>query len=1365
MLTAVVLLLPGTILSQQLVRGERPFIDLSRIPANAYETGKLNIKFKPSAAAFLQYHLPDENGIARFGNTGVDQLNRQFEVKKTKKVFENIVADKKFEPRHVASGLPLWYQLDLPLNTNIIEAAKAYAALDIIEVAEPCYKKTLYDHFNWSPADPQYLNQWHYNNTGQQGGTVDADIDLPEAWDIQKGNPNVIVAVVDGGVDTSHPDLRQNLWIGSDFRYGYNFVTNSGKLSPDDHGCHVAGTIAAVNNNSIGVSGIAGGNGTTTSGARIMSCQVFSNNGTALSFASAYIFSADHGAAISQNSWGYTVAGTYEQSVLDAIDYFIQYGGGNVMGGGLVIFSAGNNNAYQRDYPGAYNRVICVTATNNMDQRAWYSTYGQWADISAPGGETNSVNTRGILSTISVASGSYGWFQGTSMACPHVSGVAALIISQAPGRLTNDDVKSILLTTSDNHYLVNSGYLDQLGTGRVNAYNALLKTNQILSNSSVDTVGNFIANAPDCNTVNLSWTKNSAGNDVMIAVATDKNNLFGIPTGGYSIGDNIAGGGKIIYKGSSAGFTWSTTLLDSVYYYFKIWSVTATNKFSAGKSNFIAKNTNQSPIQSLVAANNDCEVDLAWTRSGTCAAPEVIIAVNSTPVFGCPSGSLIPGNSIGGGGTVIYRGSATSFNHTGLGDSTNSYYAIWASSVSAYSVIPKIIFGSSNAYVRSFTATLGTNSGEISLEWTKSSCFGGNVMVAYTVSGSCGDPSGTYIPGNNIAGGGTVIYVGPLLNFVHAGVTGATTYTYQIWPIISPGVYGISKTTTVSTPCGNGTLALPITDNFNSASYNACLWDTVFVTQASGVNRPQISIVSTGDYPVVNPADGSSMIKFNSYDCNYGAQMRLESKPVNTNGNSVDIIYRWYHDNSAFTGTAYAGEGVKLQWSANGTTWNTFDSADRLPPSVANESGWKFKQSTLPAIALNNPQIRIAFLFTSKYGNNCYMDSIGIFTTKIKPTDGATRTAVSEFTDASGWTHYNDSEGERLLSIKKNGNNIGFVNQPGFNLIVAGNNGFSSIANTGNNYVTNGGGWKTMNRYYDLTPVSEPATDCNIRFYYSTSDSMNLKDAALTLNPPMGTIANAVFTVYKINKISAQYDIDPINGHVNIPRASAYNLNGFWQYGIGTAPSSTNWVFGNMGSSMRYAEYVVKHFGGGGIGIGGAGQGALPLKWLRFTASLVNHNTAALQWKVSEETFLKSYEVELSRDATSFTKTVSLSPLPVSATNTYDYNYLLTDQGNYFFRIKQTDLDGKYSYSIVARLFFGRDGSIIIAPNPAKEYFQVLTNERINKVELSDASGKLVRSFSPVSNNIYSLVGVAKGLYVVKLSVGEQVKVYKLMAE
>lgn len=170
--------------------------------------------------------------------------------------------------------------------------------------------------------------QWHYKNFGITPRSVEgADINLFEAWKQTTGSPNVIVSIVDGGIDGSHEDLKDNLWINEgeipgngidddgngfiDDVYGYNFVSDKGEITLDEagHGTHVAGTVAARNNNGIGVSGVAGGDGTPNSGARLMSCQIFEGANGSGQGAGATVYGANNGAVISQNSWGYDYPG------------------------------------------------------------------------------------------------------------------------------------------------------------------------------------------------------------------------------------------------------------------------------------------------------------------------------------------------------------------------------------------------------------------------------------------------------------------------------------------------------------------------------------------------------------------------------------------------------------------------------------------------------------------------------------------------------------------------------------------------------------------------------------------------------------------------------------------------------------------------------------------------------------------------------------------------------------------------------------------------------------------------------------------------------------------------------------------------
>lgn len=350
--------------------------------------------------------------------------------------------------------------------------------------------------------DPYLSNQWHYINSGAASFAANAssgaDIDVKDVWtNLTCGDPSIIVAVIDEGVKYNHPDLAANMWTNSgeipgngvdddgngyvDDVYGYNFVDNTAAISwakagDSGHGTHVAGTIAAVNNNGLGVGGVAGGSG-ASDGCKIMSCQIFSDDGggTVGQTANAIKYAADNGASVISCSYGYTSAfssdnayyrsqGTAES---DAIRYFEATKNNSVIDGGIAVFAAGNDSHNYAHYPGALYDIISVSAFAPDFLPAYYTNYGPGCNIAAPGGELGLVNSFAseVLSTFpSELSGSttdsrqgtgndYAYMQGTSMATPHVSGVVALALSYAKSlgkTYTRDEFKNMILSsTSD----------------------------------------------------------------------------------------------------------------------------------------------------------------------------------------------------------------------------------------------------------------------------------------------------------------------------------------------------------------------------------------------------------------------------------------------------------------------------------------------------------------------------------------------------------------------------------------------------------------------------------------------------------------------------------------------------------------------------------------------------------------------------------------------------------------------------------------------------------------------------------------------------------------------------------------------------
>ena len=403
----------------------------------------------------------------------------------------------RFEARTRAAGLHRWYVASFDELTPVTKAGSALSGIPGVEKIEYDYGIKLtgdpvvtgYVDGHAAPSaastslpfnDPRLSSQWHYYNDGTADGAVSGcDINVFPVWrNYTTGSPDVIVAVVDGGVDFSHEDLAANMWHNpertGDSQYGYNFVRGNYNVSAESHGTHVAGTIAAVNNNGVGVSGIAGGNSQTgQGGVKIMSCQIFEGKETG-SGPEAIKWAADHGAVIAQNSWGYEEITVTPAYLKDAVDYFIRYAGMDEngrqtgpMAGGIVIFAAGNDNVGVSST--SYDPIFNVASVGADYRRAYYSNYGSWVDIAAPGGDVKKGNQ--VLSTL--PGDRYGYMQGTSMACPHVSGVAALILSRnGKTGYTPAALERSLVSGASGLESFNPNY--EMGAGLVNAYRSMV---------------------------------------------------------------------------------------------------------------------------------------------------------------------------------------------------------------------------------------------------------------------------------------------------------------------------------------------------------------------------------------------------------------------------------------------------------------------------------------------------------------------------------------------------------------------------------------------------------------------------------------------------------------------------------------------------------------------------------------------------------------------------------------------------------------------------------------------------------------------------------------------------------------------------
>ena len=469
-----------------------------------YVPNEIIIKFRETVADSVEEQLRSKAPATQLTlSQDLDQLNTRYAVREIKPLFKNfrhkrqqlkaLQAKEKTlltqKENHILSRfkrarkdakvpeLDRIYKLKLELDENqmLQEVVAAYNNSPDVEYAELNYIVSICK----IPNDPHYPLQWPLNNTGQlypasgrynlPPGTPDSDIDAPEAWNISTGSSTIIVAVIDTGVDYNHRDLHSNIWVNEaelngvggvdddengyiDDIYGYDFINNDpNPIDDHGHGTHCSGIIAADADNALDIAGLCWD-------ARIMALKFLGWNGSGsiTNAIEAFYYAVENGADVTSNSWG---GGTFSQAMQDAINYAHSQGV-------IMIASAGNDNSNLPSYPAYHDHMVAVAATNSNDDKVRFSNYGDWVDIAAPGVDVLSLRANGTLmgkiydAYTTIASG-------TSMACPHVAGACAFLLSANP-LLTCDEVYDILMDTVDP---IADGIC--LSDGRLNLSNAI----------------------------------------------------------------------------------------------------------------------------------------------------------------------------------------------------------------------------------------------------------------------------------------------------------------------------------------------------------------------------------------------------------------------------------------------------------------------------------------------------------------------------------------------------------------------------------------------------------------------------------------------------------------------------------------------------------------------------------------------------------------------------------------------------------------------------------------------------------------------------------------------------------------------------
>lgn len=435
---------------------DRGFAAVQVTPDQDMEAATRSLEDRPEIANSLPV-MVDQNGLEC--HFLPDEFTVQFRKRISRERAEQIIRERGSRII-VEERTPGYYTLAVPEGRGLFGTIREFLSLEEVSFAEPS-EVSFNSALSYIPNDPDFRQLWGLHNTGQTvngvAGTAGADIDAPKAWDLVRGHPDVIVAVIDTGADMDHPDLQDNIL--ARVMEDWDFADESDSV-PDDssglfkgHGTHNAGIIAAADN-TVGIIGVA-------PRCRIMPLRVSLAAGTLQKRASAINYVTQQAATnptkryVINCSWGNN---RDHAGVRNAIV--------NAVNNNVVVVAAAGNQKRNIDlfprFPAVYQEVIAVAATDQQDRKAIFSNHGTNVDVSAPG-----VN---ILSTF--PDDKYAFDHGTSTAAPYVSGLAALIWSR-DRNLTNQEVRRVIEETCDNIDAANPGFAGQLGRGRINAHQAV----------------------------------------------------------------------------------------------------------------------------------------------------------------------------------------------------------------------------------------------------------------------------------------------------------------------------------------------------------------------------------------------------------------------------------------------------------------------------------------------------------------------------------------------------------------------------------------------------------------------------------------------------------------------------------------------------------------------------------------------------------------------------------------------------------------------------------------------------------------------------------------------------------------------------